>query len=74
MSSVMKTLFLFFSTLLFYSCNGSFIQIFETNVVGLQRENENWVFENDTVRIVYGFWYKSGILSFSILNKLNVPI
>jgi hypothetical protein len=33
-----------------------------------------YVFENDTVRITYDFWFQKGQMKFSIYNKLNVPL
>ena len=33
-----------------------------------------YVYENDTVKIAYDFWDNHGKMSFSIYNKLNIPI
>jgi len=32
------------------------------------------VYDNDTIRVVYSFWAEKGIMSFMIINKLEVPI
>lgn len=40
----------------------------------MQIEKDAYVFENDTVKIVYSFWANHGILSYSIFNKLSVPL
>ncbi len=37
-------------------------------------EDSVYVFENDTVRLEYGFWGERGILSFSIFNKTSKPL
>ncbi|CAN5631518.1 hypothetical protein BH11BAC3_BH11BAC3_08190 [soil metagenome] len=36
--------------------------------------NQESSFENDTVKIVYSFWSESGSYSFSVYNKLNLPL
>jgi hypothetical protein len=36
--------------------------------------NENYTFENDTLKIVYGFWEKNGVMAFMVENKLEIPI
>jgi hypothetical protein len=33
-----------------------------------------YVYENDTVKIIYDFWDNKGKMSFTIYNKLNIPI
>ena len=64
-----------FVTLLvfFYSCS-PYIQIFETQSSNTKLVNDLFVFENDTLRISYGFWTEKGVMSFAIYNKLDVPI
>lgn len=51
--------------------------IFETRPVNVSvtRDEKNYfVFENDTIRMVYSFWSKEGSMAFSIYNKLSVPL
>lgn len=51
------------------------MQVFKTaptKPIGV-KEN-HYVFENDTVLIVYGFWLEKGIMSFSVYNKLQIPL
>ena len=37
-------------------------------------ENDFFYFENDTVKITYSFWGKKGVMSYTVFNKLNIPI
>jgi hypothetical protein len=55
-------------------CNKEFIQIFETDASNSTRVNDFFVFENDTVRITYNFWFTKGVMSFQVFNKLDKPI
>lgn len=41
--------------------------------MGLNERNQ-YVFENDTLKITYDLWAEKGQLSFHIYNKLNVPV
>ncbi len=36
--------------------------------------NSQFVYENDTLRLVYSFWAKDGVMGFTIENKLNIPL
>ena len=38
------------------------------------KNNSSYEYENDTVKITYSFWGDKGNMSFTILNKLKVPI
>lgn len=69
-TNLLKTLSLF---ILFCSC-GSYVQVFDTKTENTKIEDDNYVFENDSVKITYDFWREKGLLSFSIYNKLNKPI
>ena len=64
-------LMIFFSSILLTSCVSYKIGTISSNSKEL---NNNFVFENDTIRISYNFWGKNGLASFDIYNKLNVPI
>lgn len=70
-----KNKILFVACLLFLtSCSKSYIQIFQTNASYQKNQDGEWVFESDTVKLTYNFWNETGIMSFSVYNKLNVPI
>jgi hypothetical protein len=45
----------------------------QTQSIGIPRTT-GYVFENDSIRIVYDFWSMQGQMSFELWNKLNVPI
>jgi len=60
--------------MLLISCSKSCIQIFDTETMNTNVIENNYVFENDTVKINYSFWASKGVMSFSIYNKLNDPL
>jgi hypothetical protein len=71
----MKSLILLLlSALILSGCNIEYIQIFETAASNSTKQNDFFVFENDTVQITYNFWYAKGMMSFRIFNKLDKPI
>lgn len=39
-----------------------------------KQSNSGVIFENDTIKVIYNFWSKNGKMSYSIYNKLSVPI
>lgn len=50
--------------------------IFETRQVtnSITKDTKDFfVFENDTMKVVYSFWSKGGSMAFSIYNKLESP-
>jgi hypothetical protein len=64
-------------TLTILSCGISckqFTQLYQTSSPKLTKNDNYWVFENDTLKITYNFWAPRGILSFTVFNKLNEPI
>ncbi len=61
-------------TILLSSCSKSLIQIFDTQSTNTQILDGFYVFETDMVKITYSFWTSNGIMSFSVYNKLGVPI
>jgi hypothetical protein len=69
-----KSAFIIACLLLLTSCSKNYIQIFQTNSSYQKNQDGEWVFENDTVKLTYNFWNEKGIMSFSVYNKLNVPI
>ena len=72
----MRLISLLLITVLITSCNKQMIQLMQLNPVENQfteKDNE-YVFDNDTVRITYRFWANHGKFEFSVQNKLNVPI
>ncbi len=69
----MKKLILIIPILTIFGCY-SYVQLFETESVNTKTEEGFYVYKTDTVKLTYSFWAEKGILSFSIFNKLNVPI
>lgn len=58
---------------LFCSCN-SYVQVFETKAKNTEVVDEKYVYENDSIKIIYDFWHDKGLLSFLIYNKLSKPL
>lgn len=40
----------------------------------ITREQGFYVYENDTIKLVYSFWHERGVMAFMIWNKASVPI
>src|ERR1700730_10311196 len=52
-----------------------YVQFYETKTTSpMKVENNCYTFENDTIKIVYSFWANHGTLSYTVYNKLDVPI
>jgi hypothetical protein len=62
--------------IIFSSCADFHLQVFETRPLNKEiiPNGENYVFDNDTIRITYSFWGEKGILSYSLENKMNKSI
>jgi hypothetical protein len=57
------------------SCNHSYVELFHAHAISpVIIQNEAYVFENDTVKITYSFWAQHGVMSFTVYNKMNIPI
>lgn len=56
-----------------YSCK-MYVQVFDTNSINSKIENDCYIFENDTLKILYSFWSEKGLMIFSIYNKLEKPL
>ena len=71
----MKTTIIILLTLIFFSCSSSYVQIFETTCRNeLIQNEENFTYENDSVKITYSFWENKGRMSFVVYNKLKNPL
>ena len=71
----MRNSTLFFLVLcLLQSCKVSH-QIFETSSSNTNLRDDEFIYENDTIRISYNFWNDDGgVLAFNIFNKTSRPI
>jgi hypothetical protein len=70
----MKTLAFIVICSLLASCT-SYVQLYETKPISaMQVLDDNYIFENDTIKIVYSFWDEHGKLSYIIYNKLDIPV
>ena len=73
----MKASLLLFLCLVFLlsSCGSiTYLQYYKTNSTNTVREDNAYVFENDSVKITYTFWANGGVMSFSIFNKMDKPL
>ena len=59
--------------ILFSSCE-TYIQLYHLESKTVKKENDTFIFENDTLKITYSFWGNRGVLAFEIYNKLAKPI
>ncbi len=73
---IFNTLTLILITIFLSSCYDFHLQVFETKPTSekIAHNGENYVFDNDSLRITYTFWGSMGVLSYSLENKLNRPI
>lgn len=73
---MMRLLLPFLVLIASVGCNKKMIQLatLSPNDSNIEKRNDQYVFDNDTVRIVYRFWSHHGKFEFSIENKLKVPI
>jgi hypothetical protein len=68
------TLWLLSAGAMFIGCSKNFVQVFETQSKHCTVIEDQFIYENDTLQITYNFWSDKGLMEFTILNKLNVPI
>lgn len=73
MKSHLKFLFLWLIWISATSCK-YYTQVYSTHSEKLTKSNNSWVFENDTLKIVYDFYDSYGKMNFLIYNKLSSPI
>jgi hypothetical protein len=66
-------LILTFLSLFLFGCK-SYVQVFNTNSTVDTNEEGFYVHENDSLKITYSFWKEKGLMTFSIYNKLDIPI
>ncbi|CAN5282200.1 hypothetical protein BH09BAC1_BH09BAC1_15850 [soil metagenome] len=64
---------------LFISSCVCWVQVMDTETIskGIEKvpsQNHSYVYQNDSIAVIYTFWAKKGVLAFSIYNKLEVPI
>lgn len=56
-------------------CSGKhFATLLKTESSNTYLKDSSFVFENDSVKITYNFWHNRGLLSYSVYNKLNIPL
>ncbi len=71
--TTLKIILLVFAFTSFLSCK-NYVQVIKTSGSNTELFENLYVFENDTLKITYSFWYEKGLMSFSIYNKLDKPI
>lgn len=68
----MRIILLLAFTFLIYSCTPT--QVIEITSKSAPENAGAFVFENDTLKVSYNFWARSGQMCFTVYNKLNVPV
>ncbi len=56
------------------SCSKYYVYHTGSNSRNVRAAQNEYIYEDDTVKITYDFWCKKGRMSFSIYNKLSIPI
>lgn len=58
------------------SCTGDYTQVIITGTSNddVKRDNSYWVYENDTIKVVYYLWDQWGRMNFAVYNKSKLPI
>jgi hypothetical protein len=57
-----------------WGCTTPYYQLVETKTTNTKVVDDNYVFENDSIKVTYNFWLDRGILNFTIYNKLKKPL
>lgn len=72
----MRLTLLFLVLIATIGCNKKMIQLatLSPKYSKVEKLNDEYVFDNDTVRVTYRFWSDRGKFEFSVENKLKVPI
>lgn len=55
------------------SCK-NMVQVMETRTTNTNIVDNEYVFENDSIKITYNFWREYGALKFTVYNKLSTPL
>lgn len=50
------------------------VQVVETKTTNTQIIDDQYIFENDSIKISYDFWREKGSLKFTVYNKLDKPL
>jgi hypothetical protein len=69
----MKYILLFLILITFGSCK-SLVQVMETKTTNTELIDDEYVYENDSIKITYNFWRENGSLKFTVYNKLDKPL
>ena len=60
--------------MLFVSSCSKVLRVYQVESPKLSEKDERYVYEDDTVKVVYDFWYEDGIMLFAMENKLDKAI
>lgn len=52
----------------------TYMQYYRVESPDAKRTDNNFVYENDTVKVTYSFWGNGGVMSFVIFNKTDRPL
>lgn len=57
--------------LVFGSSCSKVLRIYHVDSVNTKKDNDRFVYENDSVKVIYDFWYEDGVMLFAVQNKLD---
>jgi len=72
--NLIKCSILVFTVTCFCACSQKTLLYETKSNLPMDHSKNQYIFDNDTLRIEYDFWANKGILSYRIFNKLDVPI
>ncbi len=73
--TIMKYALLIVLAITLIGCKSTYVKVYETkSKKNIGVEDNKYVYENDTLKVIYNFWYNKGLVDFTIYNKLDIPI
>jgi hypothetical protein len=63
-----------FTIVILGACSKNYVQLYKTKSMNIANNDRSFKFQNDSIEINYSFWADKGIMSFSVTNKLSIPI
>jgi hypothetical protein len=70
----MKNIIILITISLLLTACKSYVQVCNTNSSIKTNEDGFFIYENDSLKITYSFWKAKGLMSFSIYNKMSIPL
>lgn len=58
----------------FASSCSKVLRVYQVESVNTKKDSERFVYEDDSVKVIYDFWYEDGVMLFAVQNKLDKAI